>query len=98
MSECLELGIMRCHESRASSFEQMVENGARQGRALLRISARTQFIKNDERAMIDLLEDPNDICNVTAECAERLLDGLLVADIGIDRVKAGKFRAALRRD
>ena len=50
-----------------------------------------------ERA-IDLLEDADDIRDVTAERAERLLDGLLIADIGIDRVEARQLRAALRRD
>ena len=48
--------------------------------------------------VIDLFEDANDIRDVTAECAERLLDGLFIADIGIDRVEEGQFRTALRGD
>ena len=44
---------------------------------------------------IDLFENANDVRDVTAEGAERLFDGLLIADIGIDRVEAWKFRATL---
>ena len=79
---------MRGDESCASSFEQVVENGTRQRRAFLRVSTCAKFIKDHERAMINLFQDANDVRDVTAERAERLLDGLLIADIGIDRVEA----------
>ena len=89
---------MRRHESRASRFEQVVENGTRQSRAFLRIGASAEFIKDDERTMINLFKDVNDVCNMAAERAERLLDGLFVSDISIDRLEAWQFRAALCGD
>src|SRR5687768_8205310 len=98
MRECLEFGIMRCDESRASGFQKVVENGTRQRRALLRISPRAQFNENHKRAMINLFQDANDVHDVTTERAERLLDGLLIADIGINRLEVWKFRATLCGD
>ena len=98
MSKCLELGVMCCNESRASGFEQVVHDRARQRRALLRIGARAELIKDDQLTMINLPEDANDVRDMAAECAERLLDALLISDIGMDRLETWQFRAALRRD
>ena len=39
---------MRGDESRASTFEQMIEDRARQRRAFLRIGARAEFIEDDQ--------------------------------------------------
>src|SRR5512133_227110 len=47
---------------------------------------------------IDLLQDTDDVGDVSAERAERLLNGLLVADVGIDRMEERQLRAALGRD
>jgi hypothetical protein len=70
---------------------------ARQLRAFLRINS-AQLIKDHERAVIDLLEDADDICDVTAECAERLLDRLFIADVCIDHMETRQLRAALHGD
>lgn len=96
--ERFEFGIMRRDESRASAFEQVTQDRARQRRALLRIGARAEFVEDDERTMVNVFEDANDVGDVTAERAERLLDGLLVADVGKDAVKKWNLRAALRGD
>ena len=98
MRKCLEFGIMRGDQSRASGFKQVSEDRARQCRAFLRVGARAKFIEDDQRALIDLFQDADDVGDVTAERAERLLDGLLIADIGIDRVEARQLRAALGGD
>ncbi len=45
-----------------------------------------------------MFENANDVRDVTAECAERLFNGLLITNIGIDRMEAGQLRAALHRD
>ena len=76
----------------------MVHDRARQRRALLRIGARAELIKDDQRTMINLPEDANDVRDVAAERAERLLDGLLIADIRIDCLEAWQFRATLGGD
>jgi hypothetical protein len=57
-----------------------------------------QFIKDDERATVNMLEDSNYVRDVTTECAQRLLDGLFITDIGVDIVETRQLRAALRRD
>src|SRR5829696_2679672 len=98
MRECLELEVMCCHKSRASAFEQVGHDGARQRRAFLRVSPRAQFIKNDERARINMFEDANNISDMTTERTQRLLDGLLITDISVDIVETGQFRSALRGD
>src|SRR5687767_13732151 len=98
MRECFELGVLRCDERRAAIYEQVVENGARQGRALLRISTRAQCIENHKRAMINLFQDANDVHDMTTTPADLLLDGLLIAYIGLNRREVGKFRSTLRGD
>src|SRR5262245_12330522 len=98
MSKRFEFRIMSRNESCATCFEQIVENCARQCRALLWIGACTEFIEDDQRALVDLLKDADDVCDVTTECAEGLLDGLFIANIRIHRLEAGQLRAASRRD
>jgi len=98
MREVFEFRVMRGDERCASRFEQLSEDGTRQGRAFLRIRPRAEFVEDDERAPVDPLEDVDDVRDVAAERAERLLDGLLVADVGKDGVEGRQFRSALRRD
>ncbi len=66
--------------------------------AFLRVGARAQFVEDDQRAVIGLFQDAHDVGQVAAEGAERLLDGLLVADVGPDGFEAGQLGAALGRD
>jgi hypothetical protein len=82
-------------QSRASRFQQEVEDGAGQRCAFLRIGACTEFIEDDEGTVINLLEDADDVRDVTTERAERLLDRLFIANVGIDRVEAWQLRTAL---
>src|SRR5688572_32139778 len=98
MRECLELRVMRRDQNRAPAFEQVAHDGTRQRRALLRIGARAQFIKNDERARINMFKDSNDVGDVTTERAQRLLNGLLITDISVDIVETRQRRSALRWD
>src|SRR5688572_25881730 len=98
MRESFEFRVMRCDQSRASAFEQVTHDRTRQRRALLRIGACSQLIKDDQRATIYVLEDSNNVRNMTTKCAERLLNGLLITDISIDIVETGQCRAALSGD
>ena len=98
MGKRFEFRVMCCDESRASAFKQVIEDGARQCRAFLRIGARAKFIEDDQRTLIDLFENADDVRDVTAERAERLLDGLLIANIGIHIVEERQFRTAFSRD
>src|SRR5215208_7129778 len=95
MCKCLEFGVMSGHKSRTSRFKKLIEDRARQGRTFLRIRACTEFIEDDKRTLVDLFEDPDDVRDVTTERAERLLDGLLIADICIDRLETGQLRATI---
>ena len=49
-------------------------------------------------AVVRLLEDADDVGDVPRKGAERLLDGLLVADVGVDVVEQRQLRAGLDRD
>ena len=42
-----------------------------------------------------MFENANDVRDMTAKRTERLFDGLLIADIGIDGMEAGQLRTAL---
>ena len=48
--------------------------------------------------MIDHFEDADDVGDVSAESGKRLLDGLFITDVSINRFKEGQFRAALCGD
>ena len=82
------------NECCAPIFKQMTHDRTRKRRAFLRIGPRTKFIEDDKRAIVDVFEDADDVCDVTAERAKRLLDRLLVTDICIDRVETQQLRAA----
>ncbi len=89
---------MGSDECCAAAFKQMIEDRTCQGCTLLRISARAKFIEDDQRMGIDLLENADDVRDVTAKRAERLFNGLLIANIGVDRMEAGQLRTALHGD
>src|SRR5688500_4611045 len=98
MRKGLELRIVCCDQSGASGFQQEAEEGACQRCTLLRIGACAELVEDDERAVISLFENADDVSDVTTECAERLFDGLLIANIGIDRMEAEQLRTTLHRD
>ncbi len=89
---------MRGDKGDAAALDQVAQDGARQGRAFLRVGARAELIEDHQRAGIGLLQDADDVGDMPAEGGQRLLDGLLIADIGVDRVEAGQLGAALSRD
>ena len=96
--ETFQFGVVRGDEGRDAASEQGRQDGARQRGALLRIGASPQFVEDDQRTRVGMLEDADDVGDVAAEGAERLLDGLLVADVSIDRLEEAEFRAAFRGD
>ena len=98
MREIFQFGVMGGDQGGDAAREQVREDGACQRRALLRIGARAQLVEDDQRAGIRFFQDADDVGDVTAEGAERLLDGLLVADVGVDRLEEAEFRAAFGGD
>ena len=78
-------------------IQQCGENRLGQRRALGRVGARAQLVKEHERIRRDLREDAYDVRHVSGEGRKRLLDGLFVADVGEHVVKDCQLRAMLRR-
>jgi hypothetical protein len=53
----------------------------------LRVGAGAQFIQDDQRLSICLIDDMDDIGHVPGEGGKRLFDRLFIADVGINIVK-----------
>ena len=94
VGETLDLAVVRGHDGDGAPLGERREDGLAEGGALLRIGARADFIEQDERAPRRRAEDIDDRPHVGAERRERLLDALLIADVGVDAVERLECRAA----
>ena len=92
-----ELGVMGGDQRGDATILEIVEQGARQGRALGRVGAGADFVENHQRAAVGLRQDVDDIGHVRRKGGERLLDTLFVADISENALKNGKL-GCLSRD
>jgi len=96
MRKRFEFGIMRCHQRRNFAFEQMHQNGARQCRPFNGIRPRPQFVQQNERMFIGLVQNVRDIFEMRGKRGKRLFDGLFIANIGIDAGEDRQTRAGTR--
>ncbi len=65
-----------------AAVEQVLQQCSCQGGALLRVRTRRQLVEQHQRARSGALEQRDHVAQVAAECRQRLLDALLVADVG----------------
>ena len=80
-----------------------LDDGGGQGRALYRVGARPQLVKENEGAVVCLLQNGHDVYHVRRESGQGLVDGLLVPDVRQHRgahpdgraVAGGDVQAAL---
>ena len=70
---------------------EVAQDGLGQGRPLLRVGAGTQFVDEYQGTGGYLVEDSPQVLDVGAEGGQRLLDALLVANVGVDTVQQGKL-------
>ena len=77
--------------------QQLGQDRLRQRRALGRVGARAQFVEERERFFRHPAHDGNDIHHVRGERRKRLLDRLLVADIGENLIEYRKLRPQIGR-
>ena len=91
--EGLELAVMRGGQRGHLHRKQMFENGHGQRRALGGVGARAQFVKQRQRLGRHRLQNGDDVGHVRGKGGERLLDGLLVADVGEHLVEHGQLAA-----
>ena len=92
----LQLAVMRGREGVDPALQERIENRHRQRRALSRVGARAELVEQHQRARRDLIQNAHDVRHVRGEGRKRLLDRLLVADVGKYLVKNRKFRAVGR--
>ena len=86
------------HQVGDALFDQKGQDALRQGRAVLGVGAGAQLIQQHQRFGGGLLEDADDIGDVPGKGGQRLFDGLLVADIGVNIQKDAEAGAGLNRD
>ena len=72
---------MRRRQGEPFLFRQRIQQRHSEGRALLRIGARAEFVEKNERRPVRLFQNGDDVLDVGAEGGQVLLDALLVADV-----------------
>ena len=70
---------------------QVPQDGLGQGRSLLGVGAGAQFVNEHQGAGRYLGQDGPQVLDVGTEGGQRLLDTLLVANVGVDAVQQGKL-------
>ena len=93
VGEELELAVVGRRHRQGAAVEQVLEEGAREGGAFGRVGAGGELVEEDERRRAGALEQLDDVAHVAAERRERLLDALLVADVGEDLFEDGQAAA-----
>ena len=89
----LELWIVRGGQRGHTALDQVREQRPGQCSALDRVGARSQLVQEHQRAIVDPLQNVDDVAHMRRKGRERLLDALLVADVGADVLKHGQPRA-----
>ena len=75
---------MRCGGDAGAAFAAELDDGDGERRALCRVGAGAELVEEDETVAVADLKDLHDILCMRREGGKRLLDGLLVADVGED--------------
>jgi len=94
----LQLSVVgRSHEQTALTA-QLLENADGQRRALGRVGARAQLVKQGQRGVARQVENAADALHVAGEGGQALLNALLVADVHKVLVKMADDAALVRGD
>ena len=75
---------MRCGGDAGAAFAAELDDGDGKRRALCRVGTGAELVEEDETVAVADLEDLHNILCMRREGGKRLLDGLLVADVGED--------------
>ena len=75
---------MRCGGDAGAAFAAELDDGDGKRRALCRVGTGAELVEEDETVSVADLEDLHNILCMRREGGKRLLDGLLVADVGED--------------
>ena len=78
----LQLGVVGGGGHQGPHLPGAVDDGGGQGRALDGVGARPQLVKEDQGAVVRLLQDAHDVHHVGGEGGQALGDGLLVPHVG----------------
>ena len=84
---------MRCGGDAGAAFAAELDDGDGERRALCRVGTGAELVEEDETVAVADLEDLHNILCMRRERGKRLLNGLLVAYIGINMLKHREFAA-----
>ena len=88
---------MRRDNGAASSAIKLVEDCTTEGGPIGGVGTSPQLVEQDQRARSCLGQNLPDSSHVRRECRERLLQALLVANVGQDVIEDRKLRAVAGR-
>ena len=81
-----------------STSVQIGENGDGQCGSFGRIRSGSKLIKQNQRILIYIMQERDNICHMRREGTQALLNALLISDICIDLFKHCQFRTVSGRD
>ena len=81
--------MCRCHGADAALGEHREDRDGKR-RALCRVGTGAELIEQDEGIAVCFVEEGNHIRHVGGEGTQRMLDALLITDIGVNLVENGK--------
>ena len=96
--EQLELAVMRRCDRERALVEQVLQQGTGERGAFCGVACRRRAHREGRGARAGALQQGDDVAQVAAERRERLLDALLVADVGQHLFEDGQMAAGSRRE
>ena len=91
----LEDSVVGRRDNKAAGLQEVVQERHREGHPLLGIRPGPQLVQQNERPPADGFDDAGDVPHVRGKSGQRLLDGLLVPDVGkhpVEDRERGAFR------
>ncbi|MPM54776.1 hypothetical protein SDC9_101556 [bioreactor metagenome] len=98
MRQRFQLRVVGGDEAGDAFLYQVEHDGAGDGRPFLGVGTSAQLIEQNQRFGAGVAQNAHDVGNVAGEGGKRLLDGLLIANIGKDVLKEADLRSRLGGD
>jgi len=94
----LQLGVVGGDKSQTAALADVLEQRPRQSRALSGVGPCAELIQQDQRALVHLFQEGDDVRQMRREGGQALLDGLFITDINKHGFEKGERGPRICRD